>query len=41
VKERVLCNPGDRGFLRADRIVVEPDGLVYVLTRFLGTVVDG
>ena len=41
VKERVLFNAGDRGFLRADRIVLEPDGLAYVVTRFLGTVIDG
>ena len=40
MKERVLFNAGDRGFLRVDRIVLEPDGLAYVVTWFLGTVVD-
>ena len=41
MRERVLFNAGDRSFLRADRIVLEPDGLTYVVTWFLGTMVDG
>ena len=41
MKERVLFNAGDRGFLHADRIVLELDGLAYVVTWFLVTVVDG
>jgi hypothetical protein len=41
VKERILFNAGDRGFLRVDRIVLELDGLAYVVTRFLGTVGNG
>src|SRR6266850_5525599 len=38
VEEHVLCNPGDKGFFRAHRLVFEPDGIAYLVKPFLGMV---
>jgi hypothetical protein len=41
VEENVALNPGDIGFLRANRVVLEPDGIAHLVKQFLGTVFHG
>ena len=36
VEEHILCNLGDKGFLRAHRLVFEPDGIAYMVETCLG-----
>jgi hypothetical protein len=38
VEENRPFNPGDRGFLSANRVVREPDGIAHVVEKFLGAV---
>src|SRR2546427_12573476 len=35
VEEYELCNPCDKGCLRAHRLVFEPDGIAYLVKPFL------
>jgi hypothetical protein len=41
VEEDVTLNPSDIGFLRANRVVLEPDGIAHLVKQFLGTVFHG
>jgi hypothetical protein len=41
VEENVTLNPGDIGFLRANRVVLEPDGIAHLVKQFLRTVCHG
>ena len=38
MEENITFNPGDRGFLRVNRVVREPDGLAHVVEKCFETV---
>ena len=41
MEEHVTCHPGDLGFLRTNRGVLEPDGIAHVVKKLLGTGLHG